>query len=200
MLSYVSWTARKSNRSIPKEINPEYLLEGLRLKLKLQYFGHLMQRTHSLEIRPWCWKRLRVEGEGGNRGWDGWKASLTQWTRVWVNSGRWCKKGKPSVLQSMGSKTVGLAWATEQQQMQPIISRQPVCSLWWAQCSDLWHLQKEYVNNDQRNSLSRKWPMHQPPAMCDKVPAHPQLGTLPRQEVGLSLPGGCPSSLTLEET
>ena len=45
----VLWTARRSNQSIPKEISPEYSLEGLMLKLKLQYFGHLMQRTHSLE-------------------------------------------------------------------------------------------------------------------------------------------------------
>ena len=63
----VSWTARRSNQSILKEISPEYSLEGLMLKLKLQYFGHLMWRTDSLE-RPWCWERLKVGGEGDNRG------------------------------------------------------------------------------------------------------------------------------------
>ena len=59
----VPWRARKSKQSIPKEINPEYSLEGLMLKLKFQYFGHLMKRADSLEK----WERLRVRGEGGNR-------------------------------------------------------------------------------------------------------------------------------------
>ena len=59
----VPWTARRSNQSILKEISPEYSLEGLMLKLKLQYFGHLMQRTDSLE-RPQCWERLKVEEKG----------------------------------------------------------------------------------------------------------------------------------------
>ena len=54
-------------------------------ELKLQYFGHLMQRADSFE-RPWCWERLKVGGEGDDRGWDGWMASPTQWTWVWVNS------------------------------------------------------------------------------------------------------------------
>ena len=65
-LSRVPWTARRSNQSILKEISPEYPLERLMLKLKLQYFGHLMQRTNSLE-RPWCWERLKA-GKGGDRG------------------------------------------------------------------------------------------------------------------------------------
>ena len=59
----VSWTARKSNQSILKEISPEYSLEGLMLKLKLQNFGHLMWRTDSLE-RPGCWERLKGEEKG----------------------------------------------------------------------------------------------------------------------------------------
>ena len=71
--SRVPWTARRSNQLILKEISPEYSLEGLMLKLKLQYFGHLMQRTDSLE-RPWCWERLKAGREGDNRGWDGWMA------------------------------------------------------------------------------------------------------------------------------
>ena len=80
-------TARRSNQSILKEINPEYPLRGLMLKLKLQYFGHLMQRADSLE-KTWCQERLRAGGEGTDRRWDGWMASLTQWTWVWANSGR----------------------------------------------------------------------------------------------------------------
>ena len=82
------------------------------LKLKLQYFGHLMWRTNSFE-RPWCWERLKVGGEGDNRRWDGWMASPTQWTWVWVNSGSWWWTGRPGVLQSMGSQRVGHDWVTE---------------------------------------------------------------------------------------
>ena len=66
----VPWTARRSNQSILKEISPEYSLERLMLKLKLQYFGHLMRRTDSLK-RPWCWERLKSGGKGDDRGWDG---------------------------------------------------------------------------------------------------------------------------------
>ena len=63
--------------------------------------------------RPWCWERLRAGGEGDNRGWDGWMASPTQWTRVWVNSGSWWWTGRPGVLQPLGSQRVGYTWATE---------------------------------------------------------------------------------------
>ena len=108
----VPWTARRSNRSILKEISAEYSLEGLMLKLKLQYFGHLMQRTDSLE-KPWCWERLKAGGEGDNIGWDGWMASLTQWTWVWASSGSWWWTGNPGLLQSTGSQRVGHDWATE---------------------------------------------------------------------------------------
>ena len=63
--------------------------------------------------RPWCWERLKAGGEGDNRGWDGWMASLTRWTWVWVNSGSWWWTGRPGVLQSMGSQRVRHDWATE---------------------------------------------------------------------------------------
>ena len=62
---------------------------------------------------PWCWERLRERGEGDDRGWDCWKASLTQRTWVWANSGRQWRTGKPGVLQSMGSQRVGHNWATQ---------------------------------------------------------------------------------------
>ena len=82
----VPWTAKRSNQSILKEISPGCSLEGLMLKLKLQYFGHLMEElTHWKRL--WCWEGLGAGGEGNDRGWDGWMASLTQWTWVWVNSG-----------------------------------------------------------------------------------------------------------------
>ena len=72
----VPWTARKSSQSSLKEINPEYLLEGLMLKLKLLYFGHLMWRATHWK-RPHCWERLRAGGEADGRGWASWMASLT---------------------------------------------------------------------------------------------------------------------------
>ena len=59
--------------------------------------------------RPWCWERLKV-GEGDDRGWDGWMASLTQWTWVSANSGRWWRRGRPGGLQSMESQRVGQDW------------------------------------------------------------------------------------------
>ena len=79
----VPWTARRSNQSIIKEISPECSLEGLMLKLKLQYFGHLMQRADSLEKEDKRRERWRTGGEGDDRGWDGCMASPTQWTWVW---------------------------------------------------------------------------------------------------------------------
>ena len=84
LLLRVPWTARRSNQSILKEINSEYSLEGL--MLKLQYFGHLMKRADSLE-KTLMLGKIKGRRRRGNRGWDGWMASLTQWTRVWANSG-----------------------------------------------------------------------------------------------------------------
>ena len=109
----VPWTARRSNQSILKEISPGCSMEGLMLKMKLQSFGHLMQRTDSLK-RPWCLEWLEAEGEGDDdRGWGGWMASLTQWTWVWVDSGSWWWTERPGMLPSMGSQRVGHDWATE---------------------------------------------------------------------------------------
>ena len=63
--------------------------------------------------RLWCWEGLGAGGEGDDRGWDGWMASLTRWTWVWVNSGSWWWTGRPGVLQFMGSQRVGHDWVTE---------------------------------------------------------------------------------------
>ena len=108
----VPWTARRSNQSILKEISHEYSLEGPMLKLKLQYFGHLMRRAESFE-KTWCWERLKVGGKGDDRGWDSWMASLTQWTWVCVNSRSWWWTGRPGVVRFMGLQRVGHDWATE---------------------------------------------------------------------------------------
>ena len=110
----VLWSVRRSNQSILKEISPEYSMEGLMQKLKLQYFGHLKWRSDSGSLkRPWCWESLKVGGEGDDRGWDGWMASPTRRIGVWVSSGSWWWTGKPGVLQCMGSQRVGHDWATE---------------------------------------------------------------------------------------
>ena len=108
---WVTWRAWHSNQSILKEISPGCSLEGLMLKLKLQYSGHLMRRVDSLK------KTLMLGGIGGrrrvDRGWDGWMASPTRWTWVWVNSRSWWWTGRPGVLQFMGSQRVRHDWASE---------------------------------------------------------------------------------------
>ena len=108
----VPWNARRSNQSILKEINSEYSLEGLMLKLKLQYFGHLMWRTNSLK------KTLvlgKIDGKR-SRGWQRmrWQdGTPTSWTWVWASSGSWWWKGKAGVLQSTGWQRIGQDWVTE---------------------------------------------------------------------------------------
>ena len=81
------WTARRSNQPTLKEIYPEYSLEGLMLSRRSSTLVTWCKEL-TLWKRSWCWERLRAGKEGGNRGWGGWMASLTQWTWVWANSGR----------------------------------------------------------------------------------------------------------------
>ena len=112
----VPWTARRSHQSILKEINPGISLEGMMLKLKLQYFGNLMRRVDSLE------ETLMLGGIGGRRrrgrqrmrslnGISSSRHDSRTW--VWVNSGSWWWTGKPGVLQFMGSPRFGHDWVTE---------------------------------------------------------------------------------------
>ena len=95
----VPWTARRSKSSILKEISPGCSLGGLMLKLKLQYFGHLMQRADSLEKTLMLWKI-----EGRRRGGRQRMTSQTQWTWVWVDFGSWWWTGRPGMLWFMGSQ------------------------------------------------------------------------------------------------
>ena len=105
-------TASRSNQSILKEISPEYSLEGLMLKLKLQYLATSCEvLTHWK--RPWCWEGLGAGWQGDDRGWDDWMASPTQWTWVWVNCRSWWLTRRPGVLQFMWSQRVRHDWATE---------------------------------------------------------------------------------------
>ena len=108
----VPWTTSISNQSILKEITHECSLEGLMLKLKLQYFGHLMQRTDSFEKTLMLGK---IE-DGRRRGWQRMRwleASLMWCTWAWVSFRSWWWTGKPGMLQSLGSQRVGHNWATE---------------------------------------------------------------------------------------
>ena len=95
-----------------KEISSGCLLEGLMLKLKLQYFGHLIRGTDSFG-KTLIWERLKAGGEGEDRGWDGWMASPMQWIWVWVNSRSLWWTRKAGMLQSMGSQRVRHDWTTE---------------------------------------------------------------------------------------
>ena len=108
----VTWTARRSN-------SPAWRRSVLNIHWKdwCWRWNSNTLATSCKELthlkRPWCWERLKAVGEGDNRGWDGWMASLTQWTWVWVNSGSWWWTGRPGVLRFMGSQRVGHDWATE---------------------------------------------------------------------------------------
>ena len=109
----VPWTERRSNQSILKDISPEYLLEGLMLMLKLQYFSYLMQRTNSLEKTLMLGKieGRRRRGPQRMRWQVRWHLWLNSW--VWESSESWWWTGRPGMLQSMGSQRVGHNWATE---------------------------------------------------------------------------------------
>ena len=107
----VPWTARKSNQSILK------IILGVHLKDWCWSWNSNTLATSCEKLthwkRPWCWEGLGEGGEGDDRGWDGWMASPTRWTWVWVNSGTWWWTGRPGVLQSMGSRKVRQDWVTE---------------------------------------------------------------------------------------
>ena len=108
----VPWTARRSNQSIINEISPEYSLEGW---YWCQNFNTLATSCEELTYlkRLWCLEGLGAGGEGDDRGWDGWMASPTQCTSVWVSSGSWWWIGKPGVLRFMGSQRVCHDWVSE---------------------------------------------------------------------------------------
>ena len=104
-------TTRRSNKSILKKISPGYSLEGLMLKLSLQYFGHLMQRTDSFEKTV-----ILGKIEGRRRGQQRMRWLVSSPTRckwVWASSGNWWWTGKPGMLQSIGSQRVWHDWVTK---------------------------------------------------------------------------------------
>ena len=103
--------------------------------------------------RPWCWERLRAGGQGDDRGWDGWIASPTQWTWIWVDSGSWCWTGRPGVLRFMGSQRVGHDWGTELNWM---MKMDPKWLLYWS-IKFLFSLQ-EWAEQVKYRQLTRRKP------------------------------------------
>ena len=110
----VPWTARRSKQSILKEISPGISLEGMMLNsAKAETPVLWTPHAKSWLIGKDSDEGLGAGGEGDDRGWDGWMASLTRWTCIWVNSRGWWWTGGPGVLRFMGSQRVGHDWATE---------------------------------------------------------------------------------------
>ena len=105
------WTARRSTQSMLKETSPEYSLEGLKMKWRSSTLATWCKELTHWKI-PWCWERFKAGGEGDDRGRDGWMASLTRWTWVWVNSGSWWWTASLACCDSWGCR-VEHDWATE---------------------------------------------------------------------------------------
>ena len=112
ILLRIPWTARRSNQLILKEISLNIHWKDWCWSLNSNTLATWCKELTHWK-RPWCWERLKGRGEGGDREWDGWMASLTQWTWVWASSVSWWWTGKPGALQSMGSQRVEHDWATE---------------------------------------------------------------------------------------
>ena len=126
--------------------SPEYSLEGLMLKLKLQYFRHLMERTDSLE------KTLKLgETEGRRRRGRQRMASLTRWTWVWASSRSWRRTRKPGVLQSMGSQRVGRDWATE------LTDNEAEAPIFWPYDAKSWLTRKTLMLGKTEDKRRRGW-------------------------------------------
>ena len=105
----VPWTARRSNQSILKEISPGISFGRTDAKAETPILWPSHAKSWHIG-KDWC---LRSGGEGDDRGWDGWMATPTRWTWVWVNSGIWWWTGRPGVLQFMGLQSSGHSWVTD---------------------------------------------------------------------------------------
>ena len=131
----VPWTPRRSNQSIKG--NQSWIFVG-RTDAEAEAPILWPPDKKNWLIRkdqPWCWERLKAGGERDDRGWDGWMASLTLWTGVWVSSGSWWWTGRPGMLQSMGLQRVGHDWVTELNWTQKVLLLDPFyrIGLWAAE-------------------------------------------------------------------
>ena len=108
----VPWTAKRSSQLILKEITLNIYWKNWCWSWSSNTLATWCEDLTYWK-RPWCWERLKVGGDGDDRGWDGWMASLTRWTWIWASSGSWWWTRKPGMLQSMGLQRVGHDWETE---------------------------------------------------------------------------------------
>ena len=108
----VPWTARRSNQSILKEISPGILWKEWCWSWNSSTLATSWEELTHWE-RLWCWEGLWAGGEGDDRGWDGWMASLIRWMWVWVNSGSWWWTGRPGMLRFTGLQRVRHNWVTD---------------------------------------------------------------------------------------
>ena len=108
----VLWTARRSNQFILKEISLNIHWKNWCWSWNSNPLATCCEELTHLK-KSWCWEGLKAGGEGDDRGWDGWMASPTHWTLVWVNSRSWWWTGRPGVLQSMGLQRVRHNWVTK---------------------------------------------------------------------------------------
>ena len=177
-----SWTARRSNQSILKEINSEYSLEVQMLKLKLQYFGHLMWIANSLEKTLMLGKiERRRRGQQMMRWLD--------WTWVWARSGRWWRTEKPDVLLSMRSQRDGHDWATKQQNNSKVKTRSETRVYRINEWMSGFHSHTLSRNSCREGSAPRCW---SPPigltsgervTSCPASPPARQLSTPPHRQI-----------------
>ena len=108
----VPWTAKRSSQLILKEITLNIYWKNWCWSWSSNTLATWCEDLTYWK-RPWCWERLKVGGDGDDRGWDGWMASLTRWTWIWASSRSWWCTGKPGMLQSMVLQRVRHDWATE---------------------------------------------------------------------------------------
>ena len=108
----VPWTSERSNQSILKRSALNIHWKDWCCNWNSSILATWWEEVTHLK-RPWCWERLKVGGEGDDRGWNGWMSSLPQWRWVWVNSGSWWWTGKPGLMQFMGLQRIGHNWETE---------------------------------------------------------------------------------------
>ena len=118
----------KEIQSILKEISPGISLEGMMLKLKLQYFGHSCEELSHWK-RLWCWEGLGARGEGDDRRWDGWMASLVQWTWVWTTPGVGDGQGSLACCSPWGRKESDMTEQLNWTELMSFCFCSPYCSI-----------------------------------------------------------------------